>query len=65
MKYFKNRINYYKDENYKIVSNDLYRNGILVMMIMKLQITLIKGLNLKKMRTFVKRQETKMTQDKT
>ena len=28
MKHFKNRINYDKDENYKIVSDDLYRNGI-------------------------------------
>ena len=28
MKHFQNRINYDKDENYKIVSDDLYRNGI-------------------------------------
>lgn len=35
------------------------------MIIMKLQITLIKRLKLKKMQTFAKRQETKMTQDKT
>ena len=65
MKHFQNRINYDKDENYKIISDDLYRNEYLVMMIMKLQIILIKRLNLKKMQTFVKRQETKMTQDKT
>ena len=28
MSHFQKKINYYKDENYKIVSDDLYKNGI-------------------------------------
>ena len=28
MSHFQKKFNYYKDENYKIVSDDLYKNGI-------------------------------------
>ena len=64
MGHFQNRINYDKDENYKIVSDDLYKNGIFSDDDYEIANNLDKKLKLKKIQTFTKRLETKMMQDK-